>query len=346
MTETFSHTVTAEQQGMRLDALVAALGIEAVASRSAAVRLIESGRILLNGGTATKKRLVLAGDVLHIEVPPRSGAPSDLVPAFGIPLDIRYEDEHLIVLSKQPGLVCHPARGHYDDTLANALVAHCGIEALAQVQGEDRPGIVHRLDRDTSGLMLAAKTDVAAARLQDDIRMRTVDRRYCTLVHGGIRHDTGMVDAPIGRDERDRTRMAVSADPLARSSVTTFTVLERFEPGRFDEGYTLLECKLYTGRTHQIRVHMAYTRHPVVGDPVYGYAANVKARNRDAAARRELGLGRQFLHSYRLSFNHPISGERLSFTDTLPEDLQSALDDLAPRSEGRTELGTEVLQGA
>lgn len=328
---------------MRLDALVASLDIEELASRSAAVRLIESGRILLNGAPTTKKRLVLAGDVVHIEVPPRSGEPTDIAPAYGIELDIRYEDEHIIVLSKQAGLVCHPARGHYDDTLANALVAHCGIEALAQVQGEDRPGIVHRLDRDTSGLMLAAKTDVAAARLQDAIRMRTVDRRYCTLVHGGLGHDTGMVDAPIGRDERDRTRMAVSTDPLARSSVTTFTVLERFEPGRADEGYTLLECKLYTGRTHQIRVHMAYTNHPVVGDPVYGYAANVKARNRDAAARRELGLERQFLHSYRLSFEHPITGEQLSFQDSLPQDLSTTLDKIADRSTGRTELGREVF---
>lgn len=343
MAECFTHIVTAQQQGQRLDALVASLDIEGLASRSAAVRLIESGRILVNGAASTKKRLVLEGDELSIEVPARSGEPATIVPAYNIPLDIRYEDEHIIVLSKQPGLVCHPARGHWDDTLANALVAHCGTGNLAEVQGEDRPGIVHRLDRDTSGLMLAAKTDLAAARLQDDIRLRTVDRRYCTLVHGNIARDTGMVDAPIGRDERDRTRMAVSANPLARSSITTFTVLERFEAGRQDDGYTLLECKLYTGRTHQIRVHMSYTGHPVVGDPVYGRAANVKARNRDAAQRMELGLDRQFLHSYRLSFEHPISGELLSFEDELPWDLAAVLDQLADRSEGRTDYGAQQL---
>lgn len=343
MTERYTHIVTAEEQGTRLDALVANLGIDAIASRSAVVRLIESGRILLNGANATKKRLVLEGDEVHIEVPPRSGDPTAIEPAYDIPLDIRYEDEHIIVLSKQPGLVCHPARGHYGDTLANALVAHCGAGNLAEVQGEDRPGIVHRLDRDTSGLMLAAKTDLAAAKLQDDIRMRTVDRRYITLVHGNLPSDTGMIDAPIGRDMRDRTKMAVSSDPLARSSVTTFTVLERFEAGRFDDGYTLLECKLYTGRTHQIRVHMSYTGHPVVGDPVYGRAANVKARNRDAAQRAELGLDRQFLHSYRLSFEHPITGEPLSFADELPWDLQSTLDAIASSSRGRTDYGVEQL---
>ena len=326
MAECFTHIVTAQQQGQRLDALVASLDIEGLASRSAAVRLIESGRILVNGAASTKKRLVLEGDELSIEVPARSGEPATIVPAYNIPLDIRYEDEHIIVLSKQPG-----------------LVSHCGTGNLAEVQGEDRPGIVHRLDRDTSGLMLAAKTDLAAARLQDDIRLRTVDRRYCTLVHGNIARDTGMVDAPIGRDERDRTRMAVSANPLARSSITTFTVLERFEAGRQDDGYTLMECKLYTGRTHQIRVHMSYTGHPVVGDPVYGRAANVKARNRDAAQRMELGLGRQFLHSYRLSFEHPISGELLSFEDELPWDLCAVLDQLAERSEGRTDYGVQQL---
>ena len=346
MTESFTHIVTDEEQGTRLDALVAGLGIEAIASRSAVVRLIESGRILVNDQAATKKRLVLAGDVLHIEVPPRSGEPAAIKPAYDIPLDIRYEDEHIIVLSKQAGLVCHPARGHYDDTLANALVAHCGISNLGIVQGEDRPGIVHRLDRDTSGLMLAAKTDLAAAKLQDDIRLRLVDRRYCTLVHGSFAADNGMVDAPIGRHDRDRTRMAVTIDASSRSSITTFNVLERFEASRIDDGYSLLECKLYTGRTHQIRVHMSYTGHPVVGDPVYGRAANVKARNRDNAQRTELGLSRQFLHSCKLSFTHPITGEQMSFADELPWDLENVLCLIADRSEGMTDYGRQAFDQA
>lgn len=343
MTDVFEHAVSADEQGARLDAFVAGLGIDELASRSAAVRLIESGRIVVNGQPTTKKRIVVAGDRVHIEIPPRSGAGASVEPDYSIPLDIRYEDEHLIVLSKQPGLVCHPARGHYDDTLVNALVAHCGIGNLAQVQGEDRPGIVHRLDRDTSGLMLAAKTDLAAARLQDGIRARNVDRRYLTLVHGNVAHDTGMIDAPIARHVTDRTRMAVSDAPSAKGAITTFEVLERFEPGRFDDGYALLECHLFTGRTHQIRVHMAYTHHPVVGDPLYGRAASAKARNRSAAERSEMGLERQFLHSWRLSFEHPITGEELSFTDMPPEDLAAILDELAPRSEGRTDYGNELF---
>ena len=343
MTSIFDHEVGTDEQGTRLDAFVAGLGIDELASRSAAVRLIESGRILVNDQPTTKKRIVIAGDMVHIEIPPRSGENADLEAAYDIPLDIRYEDEHLIVLSKQPGLVCHPARGHYGDTLVNALVAHCGIGNLAQVQGEDRPGIVHRLDRDTSGLMLAAKTDLAAARLQDGIRARNIDRRYITLVHGNLGHDTGMIDAPIARHVTDRTRMAVSDAPNAKGAITTFEVLERFEAGRSDDGYTLIECHLFTGRTHQIRVHMAYTQHPVVGDPLYGRAATAKARNRNVAEQSEMGLDRQFLHSWRLAFEHPITGEELSFTDMPPQDLQAILDGLADRSMGRTACGRQLL---
>lgn len=343
MTSIFDHEVSIDEQGVRLDAFVAGLGIDELASRSAAVRLIESGRILVNDQPTTKKRIVIAGDMVHIEIPPRSGENADLEAAYDIPLDIRYEDEHLIVLSKQPGLVCHPARGHYGDTLVNALVAHCGIGNLAQVQGEDRPGIVHRLDRDTSGLMLAAKTDLAAARLQDGIRARNIDRRYITLVHGNLGHDTGMIDAPIARHVTDRTRMAVSDAPNAKGAITTFEVLERFEAGRSDDGYTLIECHLFTGRTHQIRVHMAYTQHPVVGDPLYGRAATAKARNRNVAEQSEMGLDRQFLHSWRLAFEHPITGEELSFVDMPPQDLQAILDGLADRSMGRTACGRQLL---
>jgi 23S rRNA pseudouridine1911/1915/1917 synthase len=341
--ESYDHIVTADEQGTRLDVLVAGLGIDGIASRSSVVRLIESGRILLNGAQTAKKRLVLEGDVVHIEVVARTPAESSVVPNYSIPLDIRYEDDQLIVLSKQAGLVCHPAKGHYDDTLANALVAHCGEQNLSHVQGEDRPGIVHRLDNLTSGLMLAAKTDIAAAALQDGIRTRNIDRRYITLVHGNIAPDTAKVDAPIARSVTDRTRMAVSDDYTAKPAITTFSVLERFYAGRYDEGYTLLECHLFTGRTHQIRVHMAYIKHPVVGDPLYGRAANAKARNRDHATKSEMGLDRQFLHSYRLSFEHPITHEQLTFRDQLPDDLQRVLDELSDRSAGRTPYGHEIL---
>ena len=346
MAQVIRHIVTDAEQGKRLDTCIAELALDEVASRSAAVRLIESGRVMLNGKPSTKKHIVMCGDTISIELVPRTCTDTFVEPTYSIDLDIRYEDEHIIVLSKQAGLVCHPSRGHYNDTLANALVAHCGLENLAEVQGEDRPGIVHRLDRDTSGLMLAAKTDIAAARLQDAIRMREVDRRYITLVHGSFAHDTGMIDAPIARASADRMRMMVSDAPSARSSVTTFSVLERFAAGQFDDGYSLLECKLYTGRTHQIRVHMAYAHHPVVGDPLYGHAANVKARNKASAAKSELGLERQFLHSYNLEFTHPVNGEVLNFQDDIPRDLQDVLDSLTSRSMGRTEYGNEILNNS
>ncbi len=242
------------------------------------------------------------------------------------------------MLSKQVGLVRHPSVDHDDGTLVNALIYHCGAENLCNVQGEDdRLGIVHRLDRDTSGLMLAAKTDEAGYALMEDIRARAVDRRYLALVHGVIPHDTGMVDAPIARAEKERTRMAVRDVPSARDAVTTFRVLERFEHGPRDDGYSLIDCKLFTGRTHQIRVHMEYAKHPLAGEPVYRSRAP-----KDPAA--DLGLERQFLHSFQLAFTHPATGEELSFADNLPADLQAALDSLADRSRGRTEAGEEVFE--
>ena len=322
----FEHTVEADETGMRLDALLG--GFEFIASRSAAARLIEDGLVLVDGAHAPKKHAVKAGEHIEIEVPPYDRG--DLVPE-DIPLDIRYEDEHMIVLSKQAGLVVHPAEGNWTGTLVHALLAHS--DALGSLQGEDRPGIVHRLDKDTSGLMMVAKTDVAQIALQEAIKVRSVDRRYLTLVHGWIAPDSGLIDAPLGRDPRERMRMAVSDSASARQSVTTFRVLERFEAGRFDDGFTLLECKLYTGRTHQIRVHMAYIGHPCVGDPVYGQR-KIKA---------DLGLERQFLHAYRLQLEHPITGEDLSFVDPLPEDLASRLASIAENSSSVTDAGREVL---
>ena len=249
-------------------------------------------------------------------------------------IDIRYEDEDLIVLSKQRGLVCHPSQGHVDRTLANALLWHCGPEHLGTMQGTDRPGIVHRLDMDTTGLMLAAKNDHTQALLQEAIRMRAVDRRYVTLVHGNIAPDTGLIDAPIARHAKDRLRMAVSEDPSARPSLTTFTVLQRFEAGRKDDGYTLLECKLYTGRTHQIRVHMSYIGHPVVGDPLYGRGT----------LQQNLDLDRQFLHSWSLAFEHPTTGEQLRFKDVITWELDEALVGLGSRESELTAQGKIVRE--
>lgn len=332
MARMLSYSATALDAGERLDSLLAARAC--FASRSAAARAIESGNVFVNGANVVKKYAVAAGDVIvyqeeeEIEAGPVTGQPIDL--------DIRFEDDDLIVLSKQIGLVCHPSVDHADGTLVNALIYHCGADHLCNVQGEDdRLGIVHRLDRDTSGLMLAAKTDAAGYALMEDIRDRAVDRHYLALVHGVIAPDTGMIDAPIARSANERTRMAVRDVPSARDAVTTFRVLERFEPRQHDDGYTLIDCKLFTGRTHQIRVHMQYAKHPLVGDPVY-------TANGPKDARAQLGLKRQFLHSFRIRFIHPETSEELEFADNLPRDLNEALRSLGDRSRGMTDAGREV----
>lgn len=332
MARMLSYSATALDAGERLDSLLAARA--RFASRSAAARAIESGNVFVNGANVVKKYAVAAGDVIvyqeeeEVEAGPVTGQPIDL--------DIRFEDDDLIVLSKQMGLVCHPSVDHADGTLVNALIYHCGADHLCNVQGEDdRLGIVHRLDRDTSGLMLAAKTDAAGYALMEDIRDRAVDRHYLALVHGVIAPDTGMIDAPIARSANERTRMAVRDVPSARDAVTTFRVLERFEPRQHDDGYTLIDCKLFTGRTHQIRVHMQYAKHPLVGDPVY-------TANGPKDARAQLGLKRQFLHSFRIRFIHPETSEELEFADNLPRDLNEALRSLGDRSRGMTDAGREV----
>lgn len=320
-----------ESDALRLDAFLSTC--DAVASRSQAAKIIESGEVSINGTLATSKsEKVLLGDRVRASVPIPDSDQSALIPNPYIDLDIRYEDQYLIVLSKQAGLVCHPSPGHVDDTLANALVAHCGAEHLGMLQGEDRPGIVHRLDMDTSGLMLAAKDDTTQKALQDLIRLRTLDRRYITLVHGYVAND-GTINTGIARSTRDRIRMMVTDDPTARGAITTFRVLERFEAGRKDEGYSLLECHLYTGRTHQIRVHMRHINHQVVGDPLYGRG--------DLA--QNLGLTRQFLHSWSVEFGHPETGEVIALKDTLPQDLTCALTHLSERSMGRTAAGQEII---
>nr|WP_041738625.1 RluA family pseudouridine synthase [Coriobacterium glomerans] len=326
-----SYVVDATEAGQRLDAYLG--GRRACPTRSACARLIERGAVSVDGAMqCSKSFIVLSGQ--RVDLAYSEQVEAAVVAGEPIPLDIRFEDEYLIVLSKQRGLVCHPGHGHDSGTLANALVHHCGIDHLGTLQGEDRPGIVHRLDRDTSGLMLAAKDDATQRALQDLIRLRTLDRRYIALVHGVIARDAGTIDTGLARSSRDRLKMAVSDDPAARQAITTFRVLERFDAARGDEGYTLIECHLYTGRTHQIRVHMRYISHPIVGDPLYGRKSK----------RAELGLTRQFLHSWRLRFTHPVSGERVEVTDTLPWDLAASLDDLAKRSIGRTDAGTEIIE--
>jgi 23S rRNA pseudouridine1911/1915/1917 synthase len=324
--ERYTHNVRGDEAGMRLDVLLGQLDI--LPSRAAAQRLIGGGYVRVNGETATKRHITRAGE--RIDVYPAE--PEEItLEAEHIPLDIRFEDAHLIVLSKPAGLVVHPARGHSTGTLVHALLGH--TEDLGTQAGQERPGIVHRLDKDTSGLMMVAKDDDTQVALSEALKLRTIERRYVTLVHGYIAPDTGIIDAPLARHPKDRLRMDVSDHADAKQSVTTFRVLERFMAGTHDDGYTLVECKLYTGRTHQIRVHMRYIKHPVVGDPMYG-------RNHPKA---DLGLDRQFLHAYRIAFDHPQTGERIDLTDPLPADLAERLRALLPESMGRTVAGDDVL---
>ena len=321
----FEHIVTEAEEGQRLDAVLGSLHF--LPSRSAAVQLIERGLVLVDGSPAAKRRLVRLGERIEVEVPE---AEEEFLKPEHIPLDIRFEDDELIVLSKPAGLVVHPAEGHWSGTLVHALLAH--TDELGGLAGEDRPGIVHRLDKDTSGLMMVAKTDQTQLALQEAIKVRAIDRRYISLVHGYIAPDTGLIDAPLARDPRDRLRMTVSERDDAKQAVTTFRVLERFEADVAHDGFTLIECKLYTGRTHQIRVHMAYIDHPCAGDPVYGKGSQ----------KANLGLDRQFLHAYRLELVHPATGEELRFTDQLPTDLAAALASLGPLSMSETDAGREV----
>lgn len=322
MTRLLSYSATAHDTGLRLDSLLSDKGF--YPSRSAAAKAIEEARVLVKGVVVPKKYQVAPGDFIVYEAYEAPDAVS--VQGEPIPLDIRFEDDDLLVISKQPYLVCHPTPDVHDGTLVNALIYHCGKDHLCNVQGEDdRLGIVHRLDADTSGLMLCAKTNEAGEALMQAIREKSVERRYLALTHGVIQTDTGMIDAPLDRSPKNRLRRCVRESASAREALTTFQVLERFAPAPKDDGYTLIDCKLFTGRTHQIRVHMEYTHHPLVGDPLY----TTYAPKNGAAS---LGLRRQFLHSHTLAFTHPRTGEYLEFTDSLPDDLQTPLTTLADRS--------------
>ena len=286
--------VSETDAGRRLDAVVAAL--PGIATRSLAERLIRDGAVRVDGERRAKSYRLEGGEELEVALPePALLEPSDE------PLEVVYEDEHLLVIDKPAGLVVHPAAGHEGETLVNRLV---GLGAAGGDPG--RPGIVHRLDRGTSGLLLVARSEPAYEELSSAIRERRVERRYLTLVRGAPKSRTGRIEAPIGRDRADRTRRSIDTD-TARDAVTWFEVRERLGDR------TLLEVRLETGRTHQIRVHLEAIGLPVSGDPVYG-------------APRDLGLERQFLHAHALAFDHPSSGTRLAFESPLPSDLALALE--------------------
>lgn len=288
-----------EDRGARLDAFLAH-AMEDL-TRSAAAKAIEEGRVLVSGKVPSKS-LKLTGNET-VEFTPEEPAPIDAVPQ-DIPLDVVYEDDDVIVVNKPSGLVVHPAPGHPDRTLVNALLFHCGA-SLSGVGGALRPGIVHRIDRDTSGLIIAAKNDYAHQFLSAQLADHTLARTYECIVVGNLREDSGTVDAPIARDSRDRKRMAVV--PGGRRAVTHWTVLARYP------GYTHVQCRLETGRTHQIRVHMAYLGHPILGDTVYGAKKPVP------------GLTGQCLHAVGLQFIHPRTKELVSLSCPLPGEFTAAL---------------------
>lgn len=288
-----------EDRGARLDAFLAR-AMEDL-TRSTAAKAIEEGRVLVSSKVPSKS-LKLTGNET-IEFTPEEPAPIDAVPQ-DIPLDVVYEDDDVIVVNKPSGLVVHPAPGHPDGTLVNALLFHCGA-SLSGVGGALRPGIVHRIDRDTSGLIIAAKNDYAHQFLSAQLADHTLARTYECIVVGNLREDSGTVDAPIARDSRDRKRMAVV--PGGRRAVTHWTVLARYP------GYTHVQCRLETGRTHQIRVHMAYLGHPILGDTVYGAKKPVP------------GLTGQCLHAVGLQFIHPRTKELVSLSCPLPGEFTAAL---------------------
>lgn len=288
------HIFVSEVSGIRIDKFVS--DCDCGVSRTAAVALIEEENVTVNNKAVNKKYKLSIGDEVKILIP-------DPVPyeakAEDIPLDIVYEDDYLLVVNKSKGMVVHPAPGNYEGTLVNALLYHCG-DSLSGINGVMRPGIVHRIDKDTSGLLIVAKNDFAHSGLAEQIKVHSFTREYETIVYGNLKDDEGTVDAPIGRNPNDRKKMCVT-EKNSKNAVTHYSVINRYK------GYTHVKCRLETGRTHQIRVHMAYLGHPVSGDLVYG----VKNEKVDFEG--------QCLHARKIGFIHPHTKEYLEFTSELPE---------------------------
>lgn len=304
--------VIADLPGERLDAFLARTGENL--SRSAAQKLIEEGHVLLNGKPGKKNDRLNEGDRVSYSIP--EAKPVDIVPTE-MPLEIVYEDEDVLVINKPKGLVVHPAAGHSDDTLVNGLLYAMG-DSLSGINGELRPGIVHRIDKDTSGLLAVAKNDYAHTMLASQLKDHTMARTYEAIVCGNLKEDSGTVDAPIGRHPSDRKKMCVTQRG-SRNAVTHWEVVQRYR------GYTHIRCKLETGRTHQIRVHMAYIGHPILGDTVYGHK------------KPELGQTSQCLHAGALCFRHPRDGRTVMVFAPLPQYFQDVLEKLRKMS------GTEVF---
>ena len=299
----YSFTLQPEDSGQRLDKWLQ-LQLPDM-TRSAVQKLIEQGNVTRNGMTVSKNGKGNAGDVIEVIVP----QPKPLeVTAQDIPLDILYEDNDLLVVNKPKGMVVHPAAGNDDGTLVNALLHHCG-DSLSGINGIIRPGIVHRIDKDTSGLLIVAKNDIAHQGLAQQIKEHSFTRIYEAVVYGNMKREEGTVDAPIGRHPTDRKRMAVT-DKNSRNAVTHYKVLKRYD------GFTHVQLKLETGRTHQIRVHMTSIGHPLLGDTVYGSSKN------------PFHLQGQTLHAMVLGFVHPVTGEYMEFTAPLPDYFLKLLEKL------------------
>lgn len=302
MGEIFNITAGADDEGKRIDAFLAEQ-LEGV-TRSWLQKLIESGNVEVEGREKLAKNYKLrAGDMMTVELP----EPETLdVVAEDIPIDIVYEDEHLLVVNKPAGMVVHPAVGNFTGTLVNAVMFHCGGQ-LSSINGVIRPGIVHRIDKDTSGLLVVAKTDAAHRGLAEQFAVHSIKRAYRAVVYNNIKEDDGRIETYIGRNPKDRLKMAVVGADKGRIAVTNYHVIER--SGKF----TYVECRLETGRTHQIRVHMAYKGHPLLGDPLYGPRKGMT------------GVNGQVLHAKELGFVHPVTGAYMEFDSALPEAFVKAM---------------------
>lgn len=290
-----------ERNGERLDKYLSTVSD---LSRTRVQELAKAGEIYVNDKPAKSSLKLSEGDRITCDVP--NDVPTEILPE-NIPLDILYEDSDIIVINKPKGMVVHPAPGNYSGTLVNALLYHC--RDLSGINGVIRPGIVHRIDKDTTGCIVACKNDEAHRAIAAQLENKTCHREYMALVEGNIANEAGLIDAPIGRDRKDRQKMTVT-DVNAKEAQTRFRVVERFG------NYTLLDCALQTGRTHQIRVHMKYINHPIVGDDKYGHACHV------------MDTHGQVLHAYRLTLRHPSTGKKMSFEAPLPEYFETLLERL------------------